>query len=92
MPDSPVITILHRDHANALRTVQRGILSRLLSKHHKFTWARAEIELDLRPQPAIVVNEALERMCQKGVIEMTSEEVWPSESTLHLDELETLVV
>lgn len=32
--DSSVITILYRDHAKALRTVQRVILSRLLSEHH----------------------------------------------------------
>lgn len=49
--DSPVITVVYRDHAKTLRTVQRAILSRLLSEHHTLKWARAEIELDLRPQP-----------------------------------------
>jgi hypothetical protein len=89
---SPVITILYRDHAKALRTVQRVILSRLLSEHYTLKWARADIELALRPQPAIIVNEALAGMRQKGVIEMTGDEVWPSESTFHLDGLETIVV
>jgi hypothetical protein len=46
-----VITVVYRDHAKTLRTVQRAILSRLLSEHHTLKWARAEIELDLRPQP-----------------------------------------
>jgi hypothetical protein len=72
--------------------IERVIVSQILRDDHDKRWARAELEAELDHTDPLAVGEALTRLSDQDVIELSGETVQASRATVHLDELEMIAV
>jgi DNA-binding HxlR family transcriptional regulator len=66
---------------------ERAIILQVLRDDHDERWSRAELEREIYDIEPLALGDALERLCQEGVVHLTGEQVWASRCALHLDAL-----
>jgi hypothetical protein len=72
--------------------LERAVVSQTLRDDHDKRWSRAELEAELDPTDPLAIGDALARLADHGVIELTGETVCASRAATHLDELEMIAV
>jgi hypothetical protein len=82
-----------RDQRNASRRIsdhaiaQRSLVLTVLSKDHDERWTRAELEQELHDVQLPVIADALERLRDGEVVELSGEQVRATRCARHLNDL-----
>ena len=74
------------------RQIERAIVSQTLRDDHDERWSRAELEAELDHADPLMIGDALTRLADHGVIELSEKTARASPATAHLDELEMIAV
>ncbi len=72
--------------------VERAIVLQILRNDHDENWSRAELEIALGDTEQLTISDALARLEEEGVIELSGEIVLATRATRHLDALELLAI
>jgi DNA-binding HxlR family transcriptional regulator len=72
--------------------VERAIVLQILRDDHDENWSRAELEIALGDTEQLTISDALARLEEEGVIELSGEIVLATRATRHLDALELLAI
>jgi len=67
--------------------IERSVVLVVLDQDHPPRWSRAEIERELFDVEPQAVGEAVERLKDGNVVELSGEEVWALPGTRHLNGL-----
>lgn len=67
--------------------LERAIILQLLRDDHELMWSREQLMTELEPDRSEVVEEALGRLEQEGVLGLSDEAAWASRAARRLDEL-----
>jgi hypothetical protein len=66
---------------------ERAVVLQVLRDDREERWSRAELEREIYDIEPLAVNEALERLCEEGILHLSGEFVWASRCARHLDAL-----
>ncbi len=66
---------------------ERAIVLQVLRDDREERWSRAELESEIYDIEPVAIAEALERLCEVGVVRLSGELVWASHCARHLDAL-----
>lgn len=66
---------------------ERAVLLQVLRNDHDERWSRAELEREIYDISPLAIGEALERLCEAGLVHLSGELVWAACCARHLDEL-----
>jgi hypothetical protein len=68
-------------------TAERAIVLQVLREDHDERWSRAELEREIFDIPPSEIADALERLRQEGVVDLSGDLVWASRCAQRLDAL-----
>jgi DNA-binding HxlR family transcriptional regulator len=66
---------------------ERAIVLQVLRDDHDERWSRAELEREIYDIEPMALSEAVERLCEEGVVQTLGQLVCASRCAWHLDEL-----
>jgi hypothetical protein len=67
--------------------LERSIILQVLDDEHESMWSREELMRELEDDRSEVVEEALKRLEQEGLLGLSEEAVWASRAARRIDEL-----
>jgi hypothetical protein len=72
--------------------VERAIILQFLRDDHEHRWSRAELEVEISNIEPLDINDALARLDQNGIVQISGESVWASRAVRRLDELRLIAI
>ena len=72
--------------------VERAIILQLLSDDHGERWSRAELEVEISNVDPLDISDALARLDQDGIVQISGESVSASRAVRRLDELGLIAI
>ncbi len=66
---------------------QRAIVLQVLRNDHHERWTRKELKREIYDIKGRVINKALKRLQEEGVVDLDEEYVWPTRCAQYMDEL-----
>ncbi len=72
--------------------IERAIILQFLRDDHGDRWWRAELELEISNAEPLDISDALARLDQDGIVQISGESVWASRAVRRPDELGLIAI
>jgi hypothetical protein len=72
--------------------IERAIILQLLRDNHGDRWSRAELEVEISKVEPLDISDALARLDQDGIVQISGESVSASRAVRRLDELALIAI
>lgn len=72
--------------------IERAVILQFLRDDHGDRWSRAELELEISNVEPLDISDALARLDQDGIVQISGESVWASPAVRRLDELGLIAI
>jgi hypothetical protein len=72
--------------------IERAVILQFLRDDHEQRWSRAELEVEISNIEVLDISDALARLDQNGIVQISGESAWASRAVRRLDELGLIAI